>query len=279
MVTAAALSMSEGERLRDSLTDGNGATADAADPEAGVSEQRRSQVQDDFKNKVKKDFIIKVYAILAGQILLTAGLVAYCVYHPAVGAAAEGLFFRWEPSFTSFILSTLYYIPVIIVLITLLLKGDEYPLNFLLLMVFTMLMAFPIGGACYSMVRTGQGPAVLYATLVTAVIFLTISVFVACTKFEDSTMFFLSLFLYALLSVNIWLGLFAIILGWSAGIWFYNVLGVVIFSGYILFDTWLILQKTEIEHVDTRMAIFGAVKLYIDILNLFIHILSLMRRR
>jgi FtsH-binding integral membrane protein len=253
--------------------------ADAADPEAGNSGQRRSNAQEDFKNKIKKDFIIKVYSILAAQILLTAGLVAFCIYHPSVGSAAEGLFFRWEPSVTSFFLSMLYYIPVMICLVALLMKGDEYPLNFFLLMLFTMLMAFPIGGACYSMVASGQGPAVLYATLVTSVIFMTITIIVACIKFEDSFMFFLALFLYALLMVNCFLGLFAILLGWSAGIWFYNVLGVVIFTGYILFDTWLILQKTEIEHADTRMAIFGAVKLYIDILNLFIHILSLMRRR
>ena len=86
-------------------------------------------------------------------------------------------------------------------------------------------------------------------------------------------------FVYSLLLVNIFLGFFALIFGWSLGMWLYNVLGVVIFTGYILFDTWLILQKTDIQHVDTRVAIFGAVKLYLDIINLFIHILSLMRRR
>lgn len=251
------------------------------DPEVGRGSvlEEGSQAQEEFKNKIKKDFIIKVYGILAAQILLTTALIAFCMYTPSVGSFAEGFFFAWKPSFSSFILSMLYYIPVVVVLIALLVKGDEYPLNFCLLGLFTVLMAFPIGGACYSMQATGQGDMVLYAAGLTALIFFSISIFVSCIKFEDSTMFFLYCFLYATLSVNIWLGFFAIIFGWSAGLWFYHVLGVVIFSGYILFDTWLILQKIEMENVDTRVAIAGAVKLYIDILNLFIHILSLMRRR
>ena len=33
--------------------------------------------------------------------------------------------------------------------------------------------------------------------------------------------------------MNVFLGFFALIFGWSLGIWMYNVLGVVIFTGYI----------------------------------------------
>jgi len=249
-----------------------------------ASQSRRSQgSQDNIPGlnpaQIKKDFIIKVYAILSAQILLTTALVSVCVYVPAVGSVAEGLFFRWNPTFMTFICSLLYYIPVVITLCALMMKGDDYPTNFVLLVLFTLLIAFPIGGACYQMVSTGQGPAVLYALGLTALIFISISIFVSCRKFEDSSMFFLYTFVYCLLCVNIFLGFFALVLGWSLGMWMYNVLGVIIFCGYILFDTWLILQKTDIQHVDTRMAIFGAVKLYLDIINLFLHILSLMRRR
>lgn len=229
--------------------------------------------------KIKRDFIIKVYAILSLQLAFTALVVAYIMYTPSLGQAAQRVFFQWEPTFMSWFYSFLYGIPVIATLVMLFMYGDQYPKNFFLLMLFTVLMAFPIGGACYQMQASGQGAAVLYATVATCLVFLSITLLVMCVKFEDSTMIFVYLFCYSLLLVNVFLGFFALIFGWSLGIWMYNVLGVVIFTGYILFDTWLILQKTDIEHVDTRVAIFGAVKLYLDILNLFIHILSLMRNR
>lgn len=248
-------------------------------PDYGSAPQDGSINPDEHMKKIRKDFIIKVYSILALQITFTALIAAFIMYHPSVGEVAKRVFFEWEPTFMNWLYTFLYGIPVIVTLVMLFLYGDQYPQNFLWLMLFTVLMAFPIGGACYQMQATGQGAAVLYATGVTALVFLSITLLVMCVKFEDSTMIFVYLFVYSLLLVNVFLGFFALICGWSLGIWLYNVLGVIIFTGYILFDTWLILEKTDIQHVDTRFAIFGAVKLYIDIINLFIHILSLMRRR
>merc|ERR1719231_901349 len=92
-------------------------------------------------------------------------------------------------------------------------------------------------------------------------------------------MFFFSAFLYTVCFINIFLGLVAFIFQWQLMIFVYNVLGVIIFSGYILFDTWLILHKIELQHIDTGTAIAGALRLYLDIINLFLHLLQLMRRR
>lgn len=248
-------------------------------PDYGSAAQDGNFNADEHIKKIKKDFIIKVYAILSLQLIFTSLLVAYIMYTPSLGQAAQRVFFQWEPTFMSWVYSFLYGIPVIVTLVMLFMYGDQYPQNLFLLMLFTALMAFPIGGACYQMQASGQGAAVLYATGATALVFISITLLVMCVKFEDSTMIFVYLFVYSLLIINVFLGFFALIFGWGLGIWLYNVLGVVIFTGYILFDTWLILQKTDIEHVDTRVAIFGAVKLYLDVINLFIHILSLMRRR
>lgn len=232
----------------------------------------------DHEAQIKKDFVVKVYMILGFQLLLTAGLVAVCMYVPAVGQVAEGMFFRWNPSLGTWLLSMLYFIPCLIVLVMLFVKGDEYPTNLLLLILFTALMAFPVGGACYQMNATGQGDAILAALGITGLIFFVITMFVSCRTFEPSSMFFLQVFLFTVLQVNIFLGFFALIFNWPLGIWMYNVIGVVVFSGYILFDTWLILQ-VPMEKVDTGVAIHGAVRLYLDILNLFLHLLQLMRRR
>lgn len=234
------------------------------------------------RSKIKRDFIIKVYAILAAQIALTAGLVAFCTFYAPVGSVAEGMFFRWEPSWSSFLFSLLYYIPCIGVLIALFMKGDDYPLNFFLLFLFTCLMAFPIGGACHQMYREGQGFSIVIAVAVTAVTFASISLLVVCIKFEDEKMFLLYVFLYTVLIVNGLCGLFAIIFSWPGLYFAYNVMGVIVFSGYILFDTWLLLQSDIISveggTITTGTAFFCAIRLYLDVINLFIHLLSLMRR-
>jgi FtsH-binding integral membrane protein len=235
------------------------------------------------KSAIKRDFIIKVYAILATQIALTAGLVAFCTFYAPVGDVAEGMFFAWEPNFKTFLISLIYYIPCIGVLVCLFFKGDDYPLNFFLLFIFTILMSFPIGGACHQMYRTGQGFSIVIAVGITALTFATISLMVVCIKFEDEKMFLLWIFLYTILLVNGLVGLFAFIFGWSGLMFAYNVMGVIIFSGYILFDTWVILQSdlinVEAGNITTGVAVFCAIKLYLDIINLFMHILSLMRRR
>lgn len=255
-----------------------GATDDVENGTSVADLARRETQDEDHETQIKRDFVIKVYMILAFQILLTAALVAVCMYVPAVGKVAEGMFFRWNPSVGTWLLSMLYFIPCIVVLIALFMKGDEYPTNFFLLVLFTALMAFPVGGACYQMNATGQGDAILTALGLTAVVFFAITAYVSCTKFSNTTMFFLQAFLFSVLQINILLGFFALIFNWPLGIWMYNVLGVVIFSGYILFDTWLILQ-VPMEKVDTGVAIHGAVRLYLDILNLFLHLLQLLKRR
>ena len=52
--------------------------------------------------------------------------------------------------------------------------------------------------------------------------------------------------------------------------------GVLIFTGYILYDTDQIINKVQLEDCDTGTAIWGAVELYLDIVNLFLHILALL---
>lgn len=245
----------------------------------GARASVRQSDASDFAKQVKRDFVIKVYGILAAQILLTAGLIALCCNYPALGQTAEGMFFRWNPSLSTYLFSMLYYIPVFIVLGGLFMQGDKYPQNFLLLMLFTALVAFPAGGACYQLHASGQDNVILTALGLTAFIFITISLYVSCGSFDDGKMWFLKTFLYSALSINLWLGLFAIIFQWPLMMFAWNAMGVVIFSGYILFDTWLLLHKVEIEHVDTRTAIFGAINLYLDILNLFLHLLQLLGKR
>jgi FtsH-binding integral membrane protein len=51
----------------------------------------------------------------------------------------------------------------------------------------------------------------------------------------------------------------------------YALLGCIIFSGYILFDTWLIMDK-----LSPHDHIMAAIMLYLDIINLFLYLLRLL---
>jgi FtsH-binding integral membrane protein len=54
----------------------------------------------------------------------------------------------------------------------------------------------------------------------------------------------------------------------------YSVGGVLIFSGYVLYDTSRIMQRLQADE-----AVSGAVSLYLDFLNLFLFILRLLNGR
>ena len=64
----------------------------------------------------------------------------------------------------------------------------------------------------------------------------------------------------------------------AAGLWL-SVIGVLIFSGLLVFDTWRLLRSGAYGQDDYVMT---AVAIYLDLLNMFIFILSLLgggRRR
>lgn len=53
----------------------------------------------------------------------------------------------------------------------------------------------------------------------------------------------------------------------------YSLLGALLFSGYIVFDTHLLIQRLDIDDY-----IWGAVSLYLDIINLFLYILRILQQ-
>jgi len=60
----------------------------------------------------------------------------------------------------------------------------------------------------------------------------------------------------------------------AAGLWI-SAVGVLIFSGLLVFDTWRILRSGQFGQEDYVIA---AVQIYLDLLNMFLFILSLFGR-
>ena len=65
-------------------------------------------------------------------------------------------------------------------------------------------------------------------------------------------------------------GFLAMLFGIQTG-YVYALLGCILFSGYILFDTWLIMDK-----LSPHEYVLAAIMLYLDIINLFLYLLQLL---
>jgi FtsH-binding integral membrane protein len=144
-------------------------------------------------------------------------------------------------------------------------KRKSYPANLLFLAGFTGLEAYAIS----VVVSFYQTRIVLQAVLLTGGIFIALTLFACQTKYD-----FTSWMPY------LFGGLWALILfGFMAAFFPYNStaelaysgIAALIFSGYILVDTQLIMRH---YHVEEEIA--AAISLYLDIINLFLAILRIL---
>jgi FtsH-binding integral membrane protein len=144
-------------------------------------------------------------------------------------------------------------------------KRKSYPTNLFFLAGFTGLEAYAIS----VIVSFYQTKIVLQAVLLTAGIFVALTLFACQTKYD-----FTSWMPY------LFGGLWALILfGFMAAFFHYNStielvysgIAALIFSGYILVDTQLIMRH---YHVEEEIA--AAISLYLDIINLFLAILRIL---
>jgi FtsH-binding integral membrane protein len=124
-----------------------------------------------------------------------------------------------------------------------------------------------VGSIVTAYCAAGYKGIVLEAVFLTGVIFIGLTLFTFQSKIDFS---FLGAGLSMALGALVLWGLFALIFGVQTG-YIYALLGCIIFSAYILFDTWLIMDKLNPhEHV------IAAIMLYLDIINLFLYLLRLL---
>jgi FtsH-binding integral membrane protein len=144
-------------------------------------------------------------------------------------------------------------------------KRKSYPTNLLFLAGFTALEAYSIS----VIVSFTESKIVLEAAVFTLGIFVFLSLF-ACQSKYDFTSWMPYLFG----------GLWVLIIFGFMSMWFpynskvelgYGIICALIFSGYILVDTQLIMRH---YHVEEEIA--AAISLYLDIINLFLAILRIL---
>lgn len=212
---------------------------------------------------MRRGFIVKTYGIIIAQLALTLAFICLSFFK----GVRDILFGNPQTTYVLLIICT-----VLIIVISLMLSCSRtlsrtVPTNYILLFFFTLCLSYYVMVLC-SFYTT---ESVLFALALTigATVGLTIYASRTTTDFTYCGGFLFSfcfiLFIAGLLSI-FWWGMFNIII--------YECLGVCLYSLYLIYDTQLILgqmgRKFSVEDY-----VLAALNVYIDIIYLFIKILSL----
>jgi FtsH-binding integral membrane protein len=147
-------------------------------------------------------------------------------------------------------------------------KRKSYPTNLLFLGLFTLTEAYSIS----VIVSFYQTSIVLNATVLTAGIFVFLTLFACQTKYDFTSWM---PYLFGALWGLVIFGFMSMFFPYSSTAdLIYGGLTALIFSGYILVDTQLVLRH---HHVEEEIA--AAISLYLDIINLFLAILRILNNQ
>ncbi|NXU84176.1 LFG4 protein, partial [Xiphorhynchus elegans] len=233
---------------------------------AAEQQQRypRSSIEDDFNYgssvasasvHIRMAFLRKVYSILSVQVLLTTVTSVIFMYSSGVQA-----FVHERPAL---LLISVFGSLAIIVALTL--YRHHHPVNLYLLFGFVMLIArllFLFTVSFYDV------SIVLQAFILTTAVFLGLTAYTLQSK-RDFSKFGAGLF------ACLWI----LIISGFLRLFFYSetielvfaAAGALLFCGFIIYDTHLLMHKLSPEEY-----ILAAINLYLDIINLFLHLLRLL---
>lgn len=216
----------------------------------------------DFNDRsIRHGFIRKVYAILMVQLAITTGFIALFLYHEPTKRYVQAHQELWW----------IALVVMIVCLITMACCGDvrrKAPMNFIFLGLFTFAEAFMLGMAASNFDQS----AVLISVGITTAICLGLTLFAFQTKWDFTVMGGALLCLSIVLLI---FGLVAIFVKIRILTLVYASLGALLFSFYLIYDTQLMLGGKHKYSVSPEEYIFAALNLYLDIINIFLYILTI----
>lgn len=238
--------------------------ASPSDGLLGAPRGEDDNIPDDFKFggsvseatlDIRMAFIRKVYAILTVQLLITAVLSSVSFFSKT--------YRTWIQS-NSWLMWTSLFGAIGFMLLTYW-KRKSYPTNLFFLGGFTLLEAYSIS----VITSFYESRIVIEALILTLGIFVALTLFACQTKYDFTSWM---PYLFGSLWVLILFGFMAAFFPHSSTVeLIYGVVAALIFSGYILVDTQLIMRH---YHVEEEIA--AAISLYLDIINLFLAILRIL---
>ncbi|XP_052191304.1 BI1-like protein [Diospyros lotus] len=212
------------------------------------------------ENQLRWGFIRKVYGILAAQFLLTTAVSFVTVLYAPVNELLRG---------NSTLLLFLMFLPLFL-LWPLYVYQQKHPLNLIVLGLFTVSLSLTVGVSC----AVTAGRIVLEALILTSAVVASLTgyTFWAAKKGKDFS--YLGPILFTSLVILLFTGLVQMFfpLG-STSEAIYGGLSAIVFSGYLVYDTDHLIKRFTYDEY-----IWASVTLYLDILNLFLAILRVLRQ-
>lgn len=199
-------------------------------------------------------FLRKVYSILSMQILLTTLTSAAFLYSNTIRT-----FVHESPA-----LLLVSLIGSLVMILALTLYRHQHPVNLYLLFGFTLLEALTVAIT----VTFYEVSVVLQAFILTTAVFLALTIYTLQSKRDFSKV-----------GAGLFAGLWILLLSSFLRLFFYSEVvelifaaaGALLFCGFIIYDTHLLMHKLSPEEY-----ILAAINLYLDIINLFLHLLRLL---
>ncbi|NXH17520.1 LFG4 protein, partial [Bucco capensis] len=222
----------------------------------------RSSIEDDFNYgsnvasasiHIRMAFLRKVYSILSIQVLLTTVTSAIFLYCAGVQAFVH----EWP------VLLLMSVFGSLAITVALVFYRCTYPVNLYLLFGFTLLEALTVGIT----VSFYDVSTVVQAFVLTTAVFLGLTAYTLQSK-RDFSKFGASLF--ACMWILIFSGLLRLFFSSETTDLVFAAAGALLFCGFIIYDTHLLMHRLSPEEY-----ILAAINLYLDILNLFLHLLRL----
>ncbi|XP_075639879.1 protein LIFEGUARD 2 [Castanea sativa] len=207
-------------------------------------------------------FIRKIYSILTVQLLVTIAVAATVVSVPPIS-----LFF--VSSGAGLALYIVLIITPFIVLCPLFYYHQKHPVNYVLLGIFTVSLALAVGLTC----AFTSGKVILESVILTTVVVVSLTLYTFWAARRGHDFNFLGPFLFGAVLVLMVFAMIQILfpLG-KLSVMIYGCLASIIFCGYIVYDTDNLIKRYSYDEY-----IWAAVSLYLDIINLFLSLLTIFR--
>lgn len=224
--------------------------------------QGKGSIMDDFcyNNNVSKSnvyirlgFLRKVYGILSTQLFVTTVVTAFTMFTPAA---------KLYISQNHWMVMVAFFMSLGL-LIALMVKRRETPTNYILLSLFTLVQAYTVA----VVVSFYDQLAVLQAFLLTMGVTVGLTLYTFQTKRDFSAW---GAGLFAFLTVLMVGSMLQFFVANTHLEFVLSLAGAVLFSFFLIFDTHMIMHRVSPEDYIT-----ATIELYLDIINLFLHILRI----
>lgn len=215
---------------------------------------------------VHNDFVIRVYTLLACELLLTAAICSLMMFVKPLSHMVIAFVNTWTLTY-----QILMLVSMASSMLFLLCVKNQYPVNMFALSLFVAIASVNVGVPCCLLYEEGSGQLIMMAIAITAAIFIVITLYAWCCTLTEVEFSYIIAFLLVACFASLVLAIVQLFVHTEFLNLVFCWLGILVFSAYILIDTVMI--KTKLGPDD---AIVASIDLFLDFLNLFLYILQLL---